>query len=409
MAIINGKVSLETEMVRHRNVALVALMLDSIVLSKVPPPYLAPVVAAPKVVERSLGAMAQVVGYGRVSNGDSTAVAVRFSATGGRITERGLYSAGSEPGAYRIVATADEGPADTVTVTLTAPSPLPETKPSRRGIPYGAFGLHDSKVSLASLNLGHDPYTASNIIGRINRARANRVTLLLAMTGGAHKHYMTNGVFDQAKWDAKMETFNTPAIREAVANGVADGTIIGASVMDEPNVSGQGDGNTWGPKGTMTKARVDSLCAYVKGIFPTLPAAVVQRHDQFEPTKSYEVCDFIVSQYSSVLGNVEAFRNAGLAQAKREGISIAFSMNILDGGSRRPLCVGTGGTGTYGRNCRMTADQVREYGTVLAAGGCALFMWRQDDRFMADPDNRKAFAEVAALAASQPARSCRRP
>ena len=53
-------------------------------------------------------------------------------------------------------------------------------------------------------------------------------------------------------------------VRTALLNrlcGVADGTIIGSRVMDEPYVSGgaTGGGNTWGPKGTMTKARVDTL------------------------------------------------------------------------------------------------------------------------------------------------------
>ena len=63
--------------------------------------------------------------------------------------------------------------------------------------------------------------------------------------------------------------------------------------MDEPNVSGGGDGNTWGPPGTMTKARVDSLCADTKAMFPTLPVGVQHRYDVFEPTKSYRVCDFV--------------------------------------------------------------------------------------------------------------------
>jgi hypothetical protein len=34
-----------------------------------------------------------------------------------------------------------------------------------------------------------------------------------------------------------MDGFNTPAIRDAVAAAVADGTIIGESVMDEPQQS----------------------------------------------------------------------------------------------------------------------------------------------------------------------------
>ena len=93
------------------------------------------------------------------------------------------------------------------------------------------------------------------------------------MTGGAHNLYKTAGVFDLAKWQAAMDAYNTQAIRDAIAEGVADGTIVGNSVMDEPQqhgVSSDPD-KTWGPSGTMTKVRVDGMCAYVKAIFPTLP------------------------------------------------------------------------------------------------------------------------------------------
>ena len=60
------------------------------------------------------------------------------------------------------------------------------------------------------------------------------------MTGGSHSLYLTNGVFDLAKWKAKMDAYNTTAVKSAVAAAVADGTIIGNSVMDEPNVAGLG-------------------------------------------------------------------------------------------------------------------------------------------------------------------------
>ena len=77
---------------------------------------------------------------------------------------------------------------------------------------------------------------------------------------------MTDGKFDLAKWRARMDTYNTPAIKQAVAAAVADGTIIGNSVMDEPHNETVAAG--WG--GNVTKAMVDGMCGYVKQIFPTL-------------------------------------------------------------------------------------------------------------------------------------------
>jgi hypothetical protein len=239
--------------------------------------------------------------------------------------------------------------------------------------------------------------------------------LILTMTGGGHQNYMTDGAFDIAKWQAKMDAYNTPTIEAAVAAAVADGTIIGNSVMDEPHVSGRGGGNTWGPRGTMTKERVDQMCAYVKEIFPTLPVGVVHPHKAFEPAQSYRVCDFMVDQYAWRQGDVTHFRDEGLALARRDGMAIVFSMNILNGGIQAardgwwecPLTA-TGGRGTRGPNCRMTPEQVRDWGRLLGAAGCALVMWQYDDDFMSKPENQRAFADLAGLLATMPAKSCRR-
>jgi hypothetical protein len=184
--------------------------------------------------------------------------------------------------------------------------------------------------------------------------------------------------------------------------------------MDEPNAHGSPDvgGNTWGPAGTMTKARVDSLCGYVKAIFPTLPTGVFQRHDVLEPTKNYAQCDFIVDQYVSRVGDVTAFRDAALAFGQRSRISIIFSINILNGGTPDRDgtwdCAGTGGLGEQTNLCLMTPEQVRNFGQVLGQAGCGLLMWRYDSEFMANPDNQQAFRDIASRLASVPGRACTR-
>lgn len=381
-----------------------------------PPAVLVSLVLSPTNVSLSPGGSRQFKVYGRDSAGDSVAVAVAFNATGGTITSEGLYTAGSSAGSYRVVATAGVVK-DTVAVAIAAVLPATTT----HGIPFGAFSSWDGnslKANTNAFDLSHDGLTAGNIVSRIDAARAKQVKLLLAMTGGSHDNYMTNGVFDRSKWEAKLQTYNTPTIRQAIAAGVADGTIIGASVMDEPHVSGAGDGagggdgNTWGPPGTMTKVRVDSLCASVKAMAPTLPAGVVHQWSVFEPTKNYRVCDFIVSQYSARMGNVAAYRDSALALGRRSGHAIMFSMNILNGGVQDRDgtwdCAGTGGLGQSAPNCRMTSQQVRDWGTTLGSAGCGLLMWRYDDTFMAKLENQKAFGDVASRLAALTGKSCRR-
>ena len=378
-----------------------------------PAPTLTSLILSPITVSLTSGTTRQFKAYGRNSAGDSVAVSVAFNATGGTITSGGLYTAGQTAGNFRVIASAS-GLADTAPVTLSSAS----TSALEVGIPFGPFGLWDGttlRPNAALFSFSQQSIGPTLIVDRIAAARAAKVKLMLAMTGG-HAPYLStiDGVlqFDRAKWNARMQEFNTPEIRDAIAKGVADGTIVGNVVMDEPNVSGGGDGNTWGPVGTMTKARVDSLCGYVKQIFPTLPAGVQHRWDVFEPTKSYRVCDFLSSQYTERAGSVTTFRDGGLALAARDHHAILFSLNILNGGTQDRDgtwdCTGTGGLGTYSPNCRMTASQVRDYGLVLGPAGCAMAMWQYDLGFMSDAGNQQAFKDIGARLATLPRKPCTR-
>ncbi len=379
-----------------------------------PAPTLARVILKPASVSLTTGAEQRFAVFGRNSAGDSVPVAATFTASGGGITAGGLYTAGSTAGTFRVIAVAS-GLADTAVVELSRPV----SASAGSAIPFGPFAAWDGaslKENSLHFTMGLGADSPTGIVNRIGAARSAGKKIVLAMTGGTHENYLSviNGVyqFDRNKWNAKMQTYNTATIRQAVAAAVADGTIIGNSVMDEPHVSGGGDGNTWGPVGTMTKARIDELCGYVKQIFPTLPAGVVHRHDIFEPSVDYGTCDFIVSQYSNRLGSMSTFRDAGLAFARRSGIRIAFSMNILNGGVQDKEgtwdCAGTGGKGTYSPNCRMTATQVKDYGQGLGHAGCAMLMWRYDDVFMANSGNQTAFKAVADSLARLPRTPCQR-
>jgi hypothetical protein len=57
----------------------------------------------------------------------------------------------------------------------------------------------------------------------------------------------------------------------------------------------------------------------------------------------------------------------------------------------------------------MTAAQIREWGKALGPAGCALLMWRYDDRAMTSDDNVEAMRDVAAALARVPNRGCTRP
>ncbi len=280
-----------------------------------------------------------------------------------------------------------------------------------KGVPYGPYGLWRDYTTLKSYRA---PFTTSlnysdarGILKQIAAARRANQRLILAMTGGGHEPYKTRGKFDLGKWKRRMDTFNKTEIKAAVAQGVRDGTIIMNNIMDEPNVK------SWG--GVMTKGRLDEMARYVKRIFPTLPVGVAVVHT-WRPQERFRAVDAIITQYSWYMGNVTSWKNEALKVARQNGTSVAFALNILNGGVQSwktkacPLGT-TGGRGTMGRNhpaCRMTATQVREWSKTLGPAACAMIMWRYDDAFMAKAANRKAFQDASAALKNASSRSCRR-
>ena len=281
------------------------------------------------------------------------------------------------------------------------------------GIPYGPMGLW---ATVTTLKWGPGPFTlsqdntfANSIVARINAARQQRQRLVIAMTGGLASEYKTDGKFDLAKWKTRMNTFKTLAIKNAVAAAVADGTIVGNKLIDEP------ESPKWG--GVMTKPLIDYMATYVKNIFPTLPVGIIMSPPGYtwRTWEHFKVVDYVFMQYqwSNNQGNIGSWRDKVLAWSRAEGVTPAFSLNILDGGVVDNVgtwdCAGTGGKGTLVHRCRMTADQVRTYGRAVGPYGCAMLMWRYDDVFMAKSANQSAFQDVSSLLASKPRRTCRRP
>jgi hypothetical protein len=237
--------------------------------------------------------------------------------------------------------------------------------------------------------------------------------LILVMAGGLSTEYTTNGQFDMTKWTNRMDTYNTDGIRNAVAAAVADGTVIANQLIDEPET------RRWG--GNITKATLDSMATYGHNMFPTLPMGLNHGPPGYNwrSTERYNVVDYVLYQYNYYItsGDIGAWRSAVLDQAKLDGVTPMFSINVLDGGvqdrgkGKDYKCTGAGqaGKGTYAPNCRMTPTQVRDFGRAVATDGCFLMLWEYDATYMSEADNQDAFREIASLVASQPRRSCARP
>ena len=139
---------------------------------------------------------------------------------------------------------------------------------------------------------------------------------------------------------------------------------------------------------------------------------------KWRSTESYTKVDYVRYLYAWYItsGDVVAWRTATLAQAKKDGVTPAFGINILNGGVKDKGdgsydCAGPtqGDLGTRYPNCTMTPDQMRSYGKALMPYGCFMMMWQFDKTFFSKSANQTAFKDLAAAAAATSKRSCKRP
>jgi hypothetical protein len=266
---------------------------------------------------------------------------------------------------------------------------------SRTGIPFGPFDLYKSWDRPATSGfIGAINYASpSGIIKLLNNMRAHGTRGFLKMTGDHMSRYQTRGRFDYRKWQKATARYYTPAIRKAIALAVANGTLLGYSMIDEPNRF------NWGV-GSINKAMLDRMARYSKSLFPTLPTAAVVTY-YWRPNERYRVLDVIISQTWAPTKSAATFRSEAIAAARQNGVKLAFALNILSGPK-------VAGCKKYGKTCIMTPRQIRQWALTLGPATCGMFMWKYNPSLFARSDYKAAFKTVAATLARQPQSGCRR-
>lgn len=278
------------------------------------------------------------------------------------------------------------------------------TKPIVLGRPVGPFGLlrwaeYRDGFGPAPFTLSVSDTNQTAIIKQLQLARDKKIKVMTQMTGGSHQKFMTNGRFDRAKWSAALALYNTPAIKDAVKAAHADGTWDSENLMDEPHH------RDWV---IMTKAMIDSMASEWKDIFGDLPTCVTNQWD-WRREEKYTILDFLLCQYSKRKGPVETYRDNAIAETKKQGMKVAFSINILNGGHQVANCPEpeTGGIGVNeGDNlgCRVTPLQLKEWGIALLStpDTHGLTFWRYDTAFFQRQPNVAAVEEIVKIANGLP-------
>jgi hypothetical protein len=280
--------------------------------------------------------------------------------------------------------------------------------------PFGPVGLWNTATTVSygpkPFSFSQNANNPSNLVTQISAARSMGQRLVLSLSA-SNTNNTTNGKFDINKWKNHINAYNTTAIRNAIAAGVSDGTVIGNMLLDEPETK------RWG--GNIDKKVIDQLASFAKNIFPTLPQGINHGPPGYKwhTDQTYKVLDYVLYQYNwwVTTGDVNGWRNTVLARAKTDGVRPALGLNVLDGGVQDRSgawdCKGSGqaGTGTYAPNCRMTPDQMTSWGKALVGYGCFLMLWKYDGTYMRKSTNQTAFSTLANAAASKPRVSCKRP
>ena len=280
--------------------------------------------------------------------------------------------------------------------------------------PFGPVGLWNTATTVSfgpkPISFSQNANNPSNIVTQISAARSMGQRLVLALSA-SNTNNTTGGKFDMTKWKNHINAYNTTAIRNAIAAGVSDGTIIGNMLLDEPETK------RWG--GNIDKRVIDQLASFAKSIFPTLPQGINHGPPGYKwhTDQTYKVLDYVLYQYNwwVTSGDVNGWRNTVLARAKTDGVKPALALNVLDGGVQDRSgswdCTGSGqaGKGTYAPNCRMTPDQMTSWGKALIGYGCFMMLWKYDGDYMRKSTNQTAFSQLASAAATKTRQSCKRP
>ena len=116
------------------------------------------------------GATQQFSAVGRMSDNSTSSVAVTWSATGGTVSGSGLYTAGSTPGTYRVIAVEQGGTrADTSAITVSAPAPT----------------LTAVEITPTSVSLQTSASQQFSAVGRMSDGSTAGVNVTWSATGGS--------------------------------------------------------------------------------------------------------------------------------------------------------------------------------------------------------------------------------
>lgn len=272
-----------------------------------------------------------------------------------------------------------------------------DTRSSRPGIAFASFSM--SNAYLDNVHTGWmsgGSLSPQNILSNLSGARAKGGRVVIKLCMGRDKYVKNaDGTFSLTKWKALVSRFKSVDLNPYIA----DGTIIGHYLIDEPHRP-----QRWGGKG-ISQQTLEEMARFSKELWPGMSTIVRVAPSWLASTSlQYKYVDAGWTQYTAGKGDAAKWVASEASAASRKGLGLIVGLNVLDGGNGSSRIRGfTGG------KWAMSASEIRNYGSAMLGTplACAFFMWTHDPKYYGRSDIRSAMSSVSDQARGHSKTSCR--
>ena len=282
------------------------------------------------------------------------------------------------------------------TITMSAATTSLDDRSASPGVVFGTVNMDVSLLN--SVHTGSqfggslDP---SNILSILSAARAKGARVVIKLCKGKDSYVKNaDGTFSLSKWESLVNRYTSVNLGPYIA----DGTIVGHYLIDEPQRASR-----WGGK-VIPPSTLEAMAKYSKQRWPGMTTFVRAGPTWLAGSSvTFTYLDAGWAQYSANKGDVTKWISAEVAAAKRIGLGLAVGLNVLDGGNGSSKIQGYS-SGKY----VMSANELKTYGSALLnqSYSCAFYMWMYDGTYYNRTDNETAMASLSQMARAHQKTAC---
>ncbi len=229
------------------------------------------------------------------------------------------------------------------------------------------------------------------MIPGLEAARRASARVMINFAGAEHNSRDANG-FSLAKWKQRVDRFRGVNFDSYIA----DGTLIGHLLMDEPS-----DPSNWNGK-KVPLEDIEAMAKYSKDLWPSL-TTIVRGWPSYLTGYSYKSLDATWIQYHDRFGDIESFLSTHLRGAKALGLAVVGGLNVINGGGPNS---GMPSYDEVGKKA-MNPEQLRSWAKrFMQEDICLFLLWNYRSEYFSRPDIKAVMEDLSQEARKRPKRGC---